>query len=208
MAKSKNNLAGLIKQASRVKRPSASNSFAPTDLVNGEQESDAKTSRIGNAGDTKTISISGNSLAKSIKFGSPSSTSIAASKTGSGWTNLLKQTASGGISSVLGGGLGSIGGLGSLVSGILSLFDGRGKKALPALVEFQLPASQDQTLYVNANGNTSSQGGAGTAGATTPTAGSSASSIQAAQIQSAQIVQAVKIALLNSSSLNDVIAEI
>jgi len=42
----------------------------------------------------------------------------------------------------------------------------------------------------------------------TPQANSSASSGQSFQYQSTQIAQAVKTALLNSSSLNDVIADI
>ncbi|MGA8026578.1 MAG: hypothetical protein WB992_05490 [Bryobacteraceae bacterium] len=164
---------------------------------------------IGNSADSKAVSIGGSVLAKSIKFGNPSSTRTAASQTGSALSNLLTQTASGGISSVLGGELSSIGGLGSLLSGILGLFGSGGKKTLPALVEFQLPASQDQTAYVNTNGNTNSQGGAvGAGGVTAPVPSNSASSTQAPQLQSAQIAQAVKIALLNSSSLNDVIAEI
>jgi hypothetical protein len=92
----------------------------------------------------------------------------------------------------LGGGfgLGSITGLGSIVSSIASLFGGA-KKATAPLQEFHLPAGQNLSISV------------GTSGASGATANS-----QSLQDQSTQIAQAVKTALLHSSSLNDVIAEI
>jgi hypothetical protein len=105
---------------------------------------------------------------------------------------LLEQAASGGLASAFGGsfGLGSITGLGSIISGIASLFGG-GKKTLAPLQEFHLPAAQNQTMSVGANGES----------------GTNVTS-QSLQDHSAQIAQAVKTALLHSSSLNDVIAEI
>jgi hypothetical protein len=157
----------------------------------------------------------------SIQFGKPSqSSSKAASSSGSEWTNLLKQTASGGIASALSGGFGGIGGIGSLISGIVNLFGaGSGKTTPPPLVEFQVPNSQQQTVYVSSKASSVYQGnavqangpatGAGVYGKTgqRQTSGSSPNA-EWVQEQSSQIAQAVKNALLNSSSLNDVIAEI
>jgi hypothetical protein len=158
----------------------------------------------------------------SIQFGKPSqSSSKSSSSSGSEWTNLLKHTASGGIASALSGGLGSIGGLGSLISGIMHLFGGGGgKKAPPPLVEFRLPESQQQTLFLSSKGNRLHQGSGGEAtGLRSPGAGiygdasqlhtsGSPASTQWIQEQSGQIAEAVKNALLNSSSLNDVIGEL
>ncbi len=148
-----------------------------------------------------------------IKFGSPSNNRTTASQGTSEWANLLKQTASGGISSAFGGGLlNAIGGLGGLVSSIAGLFGGS-KKAEAPLTLFQLPNSQAQTVFVSsktagsASLNTSSGGVSGSSNALSSTTGQGVQS-QTFQHQSAEIAQAVKQALLNSSSLNDVIAEI
>jgi hypothetical protein len=133
---------------------------------------------------------------------------------------LLKQTASGGIASAFSGGFASIAGLGGLISGIASLFGVGGKSTPPPLVEFQLPSSQSQTIYVSPNGSATLQGNAvessGIGSTSTgiypkpssPGISTAGASSQSLQYQSAQIAQAVKMALLNSSSLNDVIAEI
>jgi hypothetical protein len=117
----------------------------------------------------------------------------------------------------LSGALGGIGGLGSLISGIVGLFGG-GKNTPPPLVEFQLPASVDQTVYLSDGrssvyqGNVTeranaSNGSGGIYNEGTQKSASGATE-QSVQYQSAQIAAAVKNALLNSSSLNDVIAEI
>ncbi|MFL6352382.1 MAG: hypothetical protein ACJ74Z_11110 [Bryobacteraceae bacterium] len=133
----------------------------------------------------------------------------------------MKHTASGGIASALSGGLGSIGGLTSVISGIVHLFGGGSKqKTPPPLVEFHLPTSQEQTLSVSSKGNSVRQGSAAeSTSLRTPgggmygnasqlhTSGPSPST-QWIQEQSGQIAEAVKNALLNSSSLNDVIGEI
>jgi hypothetical protein len=121
----------------------------------------------------------------------------------------------------LSGGLGSIGGLGSLISGIVGLFGGGGgKKTPPPLVDFQLPSSQEQTVYAGSKGRTVYQGSVA-APTSVPATGvgvySNAGQLQTSgsspnpqwiQEQSVQIAEAVKSALLNSSSLNDVIGEI
>src|SRR5205807_5996068 len=107
-------------------------------------------------------SISGKGAPEGIKFGRPSrSDSKAGLSSGSEWTTLLKQTSSGGIASALSGGLAGIGGIGSLISGIFNLFGGgSGKKSPAPLVEFQLPNSQEQTLYVSSKGSSVYQGSA------------------------------------------------
>lgn len=220
MANSKNNKSSLLKNLSGVK--GVSGTLSPTDLVSQVQGGSAeKTPSVRTSGDTKADSISGKVVPQSIQFGKPSqSSSKAAPSSGSEWTNLLKQTASGGIASALSGGLGRIGGIGSLISGIVNLFGGGGGKTTPPpLVEFQLPNSQQETVYVNSKASSVYEGSAvQVAGPATGAAGygksgqmqTSGSSPNAewVQEQSSQIAQAVKNALLNSSSLNDVIAEI
>ncbi len=221
MAKSNKNLSGVVNQLSRATRNTKGMGklLSPTDLVSPTGGATEKASKPGISGDAKALSMGAKSTPASIKFGAPSSTTTTAPQSGSEWTKLLKQTASGGIASVLSGGLSSIGGLGSLISGIVSLFEGGSGKKVPApLVKFSLPASQQQTVYIGSKGSTVYQGNVTEQGsASRPTngiygAGGQANSAivgeQSTQQQSAQIVQAVKNALLNSSSLNDVIAEI
>jgi hypothetical protein len=224
VAKSKNNASGLVKDLSRAStgRGSVSRLLPHTDLVSQIQAGSEKAPNIRASGDTKHSSISGNVALHSLQFGRPSQASSKAPSTaGSEWTNLLRQTASGGIASALSGGLGSIGGLGSLISGIVGLFGGGGgKKTPPPLVDFQLPSSQEQTVYVGSKGRTVYQGSVA-APTSVPATGvgvySNAGQLQTSgsspnpqwiQEQSAQIAEAVKSALLNSSSLNDVIGEI
>jgi hypothetical protein len=148
-----------------------------------------------------------------INFGAPSSNKSVSSQGTSEWTNLLKQTVSGGVASALGGGLTSaIGGLGGLVSSIASLFGG-GTKAEAPLQLFQLPNSQNETVSIRSSASGSGPTDAKTSGAYGSIQSSSVSASEGdhsllPQYQSTQVAQAVKQALLNSSSLNDVIAEI
>lgn len=198
-----------------------SRALLPTDLVDQSQTGDAeKTPTIRNL-DTRPSSVAGTVARTRINFGKPSQSSLRSSSTsGSEWANLLKQTASGGIASAFTEGLGGIGGVGSLISGFLNLFGGGGgQKTLPPLVEFQLPSAQEQTLYVSSKGSSVYQGNVMQPNVSSDvrstysntgqiqTSGSSPNS-EWIQQQSGQIAQAVKNALLNSSSLNDVIAEI
>jgi len=149
-----------------------------------------------------------------LRFGSPSQ-SRAQNSAGSGeWSRLLSQTASGGLASVFGGGglVSAVSGMGGLVASIAGLFGG-GKKTQPPLTLFQLPDSQNQTFTFGG----SKSGVSGVAPASTGSYRADQGSLvttgqsshdQIYQNQSAQVAQAVKLALLNSSSLNDVIAEI
>jgi hypothetical protein len=130
-----------------------------------------------------------------INFGRPSQAFGKTSPSSSQWSNLLTQTTSGGLAGALSSVAGFGGGIASIISGLTSLFGGGGKSAPPPLVEFQLPASQQQLITI---------GGAPSA----PGNYSSPQSVSSAEHQSAQIIQTVRQALLNSSSLNDVIADI
>jgi hypothetical protein len=187
-----------------------------TDLVSQILAANAeKTESLRASGEIRQSSRAGDIALHEIQFGKPSESSAKPSSgSGSAWTTLLRQTASGGIASALTGGLGSIGGLGSVISGILNLFGGGGaKETLPPLVDFQLPSSQEQTVYVGSKGSSVYQGNV-TPGAEAyrnagelQTSGPSPNA-QWIQEQSGQIAEAVKSALLNSSSLNDVIGEI
>lgn len=163
----------------------------------------------GTSPDVRSLPLSDTGTAKGINFGSPSSNRIASSQGGSEWTNLLKQTASGGISSAFGGGaLSAIGGLGGLVSSFAGLFSGGTKTEAP-LTLFRLPDSQTETVSATSNGAGTSQAGMRSGIYAAPTASSTQiEQGQTSAAQSAQITAAVKQALLNSSSLNDVIAEI
>ncbi|MDQ2841579.1 MAG: hypothetical protein M3Y72_11190 [Acidobacteriota bacterium] len=147
-----------------------------------------------------------------MKFGSPSSNRTTQPQGTSEWANLLKQTASDGLSSAFGGGfLGAIGGLGGLVSSIAGLFGGSKQTQAP-LTLFELPTAQSNTVLVHSNKGASSPGSPNsgdTAGSNQQiTSSFNQNQHQPYQYQSSQIAQAVKQALLNSSSLNDVIAEI
>ena len=177
--------------------------------------SSSKASALGRLSDIRASGINGAGEAKAIQFGSPSSTKSSPTTTGSEWSKLLNQVASGGAASALGNGLG-IGGIGSLISGIFNLFGGGSKQALPALVRFQLPASQTETAYIGSQSRLVLQGAASqqsTKSSSQPIygpSGSKKSSIASSAVtyDATAITQAVKQALLNSSSLNDVIAEI
>ncbi len=188
---------------SRLLSPSKRFAGNPAKLPSGSSKPPARLDSK-----SQSLSTAGNVKA-GMKFGSPSSNRVAPSQGTSEWANLLKQTASGGISSAFGGGLMSaIGGLGGLVSSFAGLFGGS-KKTLAPLTLFQLPSSRTHTVFVsskateNASLNTNSGEVSGSSNSSSTTGQG-----QSFQNQSAEIAQAVKQALLNSSSLNDVIAEI
>ena len=217
MAKSRNNLSGIV---SGTYKSRAWSQKAKTDLVIQSQSSrlTEKTMMPRSSKDASLLTIDAHVMPTSIHFGSPSSTKTASSQSGSEWSSLLKQTASGGVASVFGGGMGIIGGLGSVVSGLVGLFGGGSKSVPPPLVRFQLPASEEQTVYVSTKGNTVYEGSAVESASasrpisdiytTGPAPSTSAISGESSQYQNSQIIQVVKNALLNSSSLNDVIGEI
>ena len=206
MKKSNNSLNSLMKQLGQ----SGNRAQSLTDLTRAVTLPGSRSSRPAGSKDQTRTSISGPKLATGIDFGRAPVTKTSAS-TGTDWKGLINQAASGGIASAFGGGslLSNFTGLGSLVSGITSLFGG-GKKTLPPLVGFQLPASQNETLYVGKQ--TTAYSGVAEVGVSQQQGNGSyqapSSGAQTTQDQSMQIAQAVKTALLHSSSLNDVIAEI
>jgi hypothetical protein len=160
---------------------------------------------VGPDSGTKALSIGAKPIGTALAFGKPSSAGSISSSSSSVLTGLLKQTASGGIASALGGGLGGLLGLGPIISGFVSLFGG-GKSELPPLVQFQVPTAQNLTSFISSGGHSSTASHATGSGTTNTPGGRQSTS--AYQHQSTQIAQAVKQALLNSNSLNDVIAEI
>src|SRR5581483_733536 len=101
----------------------------------------------------RSLSAGSSEKLQSIQFGRPSSnTTPTSSSSGNAWKSVLSQTASGGLASVLSGGLSSIAGLGGLISDITSLFGGSSKAAPPPLALFSLPDSIQQTAYVRSKG--------------------------------------------------------
>ena len=215
--KRSNNFSSLVGHLSETKARGAGliGLSLPTDLIGSRTtQHSAPLLRAGSSKDAKAASLGAVSQAVGIHFGVAHSGNGTSSGTARQWANLLSKTASGGLANAFGGNLlSAVGGLGGLVSGIASLFGGS-KKTLPALVPFQLPHSESQTFQINQN---VARSGSGTTISSDGIYGSTrnASSVTDKSNQSAtytyqnqQIAQAVKEALLNSSSLNDVIAEI
>jgi len=206
MANSKNQLPGLKRLASTKTKAPGVASIAPL-----ESTPTAGSFRAGRLRDVSFASLTGKMASSGLRFGGSSSLGTTSSGNGSQWTNLLKQTAKGGVSSALGGGLKDVGGIASIVSGFLSLFRG-GKEAPPPLVHFEAPAPQNRTVFLGAATGPAQWSESGTSAHTNSSKGIYASgqepNVQSLQYQSSQIAQAVKQALLHSSSLSDVIAEI
>jgi hypothetical protein len=136
-----------------------------------------------------------------INFGMPSDRKalLPTADTGVDWGGLAKQVASGGVSSFFNSGsaTAALGGLGSLISGITSLFSGE-KKAPPPLQLFELPDAVNQTVHL--------QGGMSAAPAVNVHV--QAMDTQSFVNRSNDIARAVKTAMLNSHSLNDVVSEL
>ncbi len=218
MAKSRKNVFQLIQHVSSNRQ----GGLSLESLVHP-----AKASRGSSAGSMAASSegmhilpLSANDHSRAIQFGAPSSSGAQNSGTSSSSSsgllqNVLGQSASGGVGGLLQNGLGNLGGIGSIVSSLFHLFGSGGKSTPPPLVRFQLPSAQEQTAYVSSSGssvyggnvveNGTSQSGSGSKNATAQTGGGQG---QSQQYQSGEIAQAVKTALLTSSTLNDVISEI
>jgi hypothetical protein len=156
----------------------------------------ASTARTTPVRDSAVSKIAGfnNGSTQPINFGKASRAATRNPQSSSTWSKLLSASTSGGLAGTLSGVAGFSGGISSIISGLTSLFGG-GKTAPPALVAYQLPTSQQETISTGSSAST--PGVYGGPASTTPFAN-----------QSGQTVQAVKQALLNSSSLNDVIAEL
>ncbi len=144
----------------------------------------------GNTGIAKTSGFN-KAITQPINFGRASRAATKNPNSSSMLSSFLSGSTSGGIAGGLSGAAGFSGGIGSLISGLASLFGG-GKTAPPALTAYQLPTSQAQTVYTGTS-------------VTTPGVYGGPSAASPFDSESGQVVQAVKQALLNSSSLNDVI---
>jgi hypothetical protein len=120
---------------------------------------------------------------------------------------IVKKTATNGLLSAIGGGLNALGGIGSVVSGLVDFFGGDDMPSAPTLVKFQLPDAISQTAYVSGSGFQTYQGNV-VQPISRGSSSQSSSAAQALRYQSGEIAQAVKRALLNSSTLSDVIGEI
>lgn len=208
MSNTKNQLSDLITQLSRNKSGSLENaSFIEPLIAATKTGSTAPKSPSSAPSGLRSLSVGQTEEFKSINFGKPSQNNASGSSSGTGsWSRLLAQTASGGLANVLGGGLSSIAGLGGLISDITSLFGGSSKAAPPPLALFSLPESIQQTAYIGSGAANGKAGGGiyTSSGAVKDTSSTSAP----ASNDSVAIAQAVKNALLTSSTLVDVIAEI
>lgn len=144
--------------------------------------------------------LRGFSSSASIDFGKPSDRKALTSNgdNGANWGKLAEQAASGGIASLFHSSSAAsvFGGLGSLISGIAGLFGGD-KKAPPPPQLFELPQAVNQTVHVNSM-------------ASAPALHVQVQSMDTQSLvsRSNEIAQAVKMAMLNSHSLNDVISEL
>lgn len=139
-----------------------------------------------------------------INFGNPSDRKALVSSSGTGmdWGGLAKQVVSGGAASLFNtGSSAAFGGLGSLISGITSLFGGGEKKTPPALQLFQLPDAVNQTVHMQSGSSTGSSG-------SVVHVHVQAIDTQSFLNRSNDIARAVKTAMLNSHSLNDVVSEL
>jgi hypothetical protein len=148
-----------------------------------------------------------------INFGLPSNRKALLQPTSAGtdWTQLASKVASGGATSALSGHSGSSGisalsklGLGPIVSGIAGLLGSGTAKTPPALQLFRLPGAISQTAHVNSS---PAPRGGGNGGSTVHVHVQAIDS-QSFMSRSNDIAKAVKSAMLNSHSLNDVVSEL
>ena len=139
-----------------------------------------------------------------INFGNPSDRKALVSSSGRVWARAISEAevVSGGAASLFNtGSSAAFGGLGSLISGITSLFGGGEKKTPPALQLFQLPDAVNQTVHMQSGSSTGSSG-------SVVHVHVQAIDTQSFLNRSNDIARAVKTAMLNSHSLNDVVSEL
>ncbi len=189
------------KAAGKASRPVPGQSL---NLLNAGKGRGQGSSKLNPLRDLKQLSTAGQVSVHPISFGKAHTSSNVKASSGSGFSvaNLLGKAGSGSVTKLLGGGLLSFG-MSSLFSAVSDLFGG--SHAAPApLQEFSLPDSQQQTLYSTSGGlsNTNVSSGSLSQGSHGVYNSRTRSADQAA------IVNAVKNALLTSSSLNDVIGEL
>jgi hypothetical protein len=194
------------------------------DFITGDRaytESPSARTTIPREDDLHALSLGAKDTSTGIRFGAPSNPNSGYTSGGVTWTKLLAQSGAGAAASVLGGatGLGALGGLGSLISGIFTLFGGgHATKTLPPLVEFTPPNPITQAIYVNSTRTALYDGtnvevplasqSRGPIYTSNQTVSPNLPGVSSTAFQNAQIIQMVKNALLTSSSLNDVISEL
>jgi len=219
VSNSNNQLTSLINQLSRSNSGELNIAEFIQQLVPGSLSSaGSKTSLSAALLGVKNLAEGSSEKLESIQFGKPSSNNTSTAPNSNVLSGLLSHAASGGLASALTGGLSSFAGLGGLISGIASFFGGSSKAAPPPLALFSLPNSIQETAYIGSQDTASHAGesidqgakqatrsGVYTSGGLVTNTGRSASP---ALTDGSYIAQAVKNALLTSSSLSDVIAEI
>jgi hypothetical protein len=142
-----------------------------------------------------------------LTFGKPSSLKglTPASDAGTDWSGIAKQFSSGGGASLLHKSSASAGfggfGLSSIVSGIASLFGAGSKQPLPPLQLFPLPEAVNRTVNLQ-------HGQSGASAGSTVHVHVQATDSQSFLTRSNDIAKAVKTAMLNSHSLNDIVSEL
>jgi hypothetical protein len=198
VSKSKNNLTGLLNQVSRSK--SGRKSSSP------EINTTTKRLSASGAGDLRSLSSTARSPV-GMQFGKAHHSSGTSSTAASDLTKLVNKTASSGLSSLLGGNgvLGGLFGLGTVGSLLGSLFGGKSSTAPAPPAGFALPQARTESFSRGVAGAKVSNG---TSGIYTSTVAHGTGTPAGNVVSQDQIAQAVRVALLNSSSLNDVINEI
>ena len=213
-------VAGRLSQA-KIDGKSLTRLLSPAQSAGNGGLGPNQSAKPGASNEEKPVSLSAiGNVRGGLNFGKAPKSATSLSPTSSSWNKLLKSSLSSGASGALGGGvLQALGGLGGIVSGIAGLFAGS-KKTLQPLTAFQLPSSKNLTRGVGGRAGTAQPvttfGGATKAAAANPVYSNIQNSLKtsgisgagSSQYQNQQIAQAVKQALLTSSSLNDVIAEI
>ena len=219
MSNSNNQLTSLINQLSRRNSGELNITEFIQQLVPGSSSSaSAKISLSAPSLGLKNLAEGSGEKLQSIQFGKPSSNNTSTGSNSNLLSGLLSQAASGGLANALTGGLSSFAGLGGLISGIASLFGGSSKAAPAPLALFSLPNSIQETAYVGSQDATTHAGESVDQGAKPATTSAvyttgglvnnTGRSAPPALTDGSSIAQAVKNALLTSSSLSDVIAEI
>jgi hypothetical protein len=123
---------------------------------------------------------------------------------------------SGGVGGIFGKIFGSALGLSPLISGLIGLFGGGGEKAVPVLTQYTLPPSVNIEGSIVRSAAEAAPTPAPSSGSTTSAGGTAPQvtiQVQAMDSRSfldhsTEIAQAVRAAMLNSNSLNDVVNDL
>jgi len=110
VARNNNKLPGLINQltSTKVGGLNLSKSTRPTGVFGASPGGTQHIGKPPSPGGSRSTAMGAKDTATGIHFGHPSNARTSATPSGSAWTNLLKQSASGGVANALTGGLSSI----------------------------------------------------------------------------------------------------